>query len=478
MHHSSGGFADGESKLIELIGKRTGLQVRAKDRAGVLKALQERCKARRAHGFEEYRALLEGPDSQAEWNALLPDLTNGESYFLRDEGQIELLRSHLLPELIHRHERDKTLRLWSAGCSTGEEPYSFAMLLDALLPSRNGWNISILGTDINEAALTRARRAIYGEWAFRGMNEEMRRRYFRPVAGGYEFSPKLRQMVSFAFYNLRAEGPDTRPTPPQSKLQDMDLIVCRNVLIYLRPEAVGHALSQFTQSLRAGGYLLTGHAELAHHDPSPLQARVLPGSIAYQRPLAPPKPALVAPPKTVPPLPKAAPRLKITTVPNEIKPAKPAPDAVPAAKPIAGAELCRQAREHADSGRYDAAIGCCIAATEAEPTFAEAYFVWAQVAQEQKQPDEAKRLFKKVIYLAPEHIEAYLELGALYASATDATRARRMRQTALELLRVLPASAPLPSGANRAELIEHVEQLLASSAVSTRVAAAKTRGAR
>ena len=129
---------------------------------------------------EDYYLLLQSDsaESRSEWRQLIINLTNSESYFFRDKGQLALLQNRILPELIERNKVQRTLRIWSAGCSTGEEPYTLAMLVDQLLPRQIGWNVFILGTDINENSLAIARRAAYTSWSFRMVDPGLRTRYF------------------------------------------------------------------------------------------------------------------------------------------------------------------------------------------------------------------------------------------------------------------------------------------------------------
>ena len=150
------------SRFLPLLSARTGLHVREKDRPSLERALETRIRESSLSHSDYIRTLELDASLTGEWKVLLPRLTNGESYFLRDKGQITLLRDHLLPELIERRKKQKSLRLWSAGCSTGEEAYSLAMLISELLPRRSDWNVAVLGTDINEESLARARRGVYG----------------------------------------------------------------------------------------------------------------------------------------------------------------------------------------------------------------------------------------------------------------------------------------------------------------------------
>src|SRR5574341_1054099 len=153
-----------------------------------------------------YDQLHSAPSTSALWRKLILQLTVGETYFFRDSAQINALYSHVLPSLIkqRRKKNDLQLRLWSAGCATGEEPYSLAILLCDLIPDIQLWNISILGTDINQESLQRAEKAIYRDNSFRNETpDDLRERYFLPNGGAsWELLPEIRKMVRFDYLNL------------------------------------------------------------------------------------------------------------------------------------------------------------------------------------------------------------------------------------------------------------------------------------
>ena len=323
-----------ETRFFDLIAERTGLEIRAKDREVVARALAERARAFGAKNVADYLRLLERDTSEsaAQWRALAPVLTNGESYFWRDKGQFELLKTTILPQLLRA--RGGAIRIWSAGCSSGEEVYSLAMLLDELQAADRSLRTNratIVGTDINEEVLARARRGVYGNWSFRGVADELRARHFEPVGDAWQVRPHLRARVSFRALNLRApEIANAAATEMASgeRMRDFDLIVCRNVLIYLTPAAVDGAIQTFAAALSFGGYLLTGHAELTNRQLSGLVPQSFPASVIYQktnarRDAAPPVKA--PPPKAVPP--KAPPPKAVT--PKTPPPEAPSPQVPP-----------------------------------------------------------------------------------------------------------------------------------------------------
>ena len=404
--------------FFELIAARTGLAIRAKDRETVALALAARMSALDLNETATYLAMLSAADetSVAEWHALAPALTNGESYFWRDRGQFELLRRAILPALAS----ERGLRIWSAGCSTGEEVYSLAMLCHELFPDARP-RVQIVGTDLNEAALQRARRGCYGEWSFRGVEAARKARYFTRHSDGWHVKNELRALVSFRQLNLCA------PAPKASAMRGFDLILCRNVLIYLAPAAIRQAVALFNDALCDGGFLMTGHAELANHDAGVLVPRSWPESLVYQKIAASrlPTPTPASPLRLPVPAPKIAPS---PVVPARVPAAPPMPKAEPFNDTLADRLATAQAA--ADAGDYATATASCRAAIEANSFNADAYLLWARIEIERGEIAHAKVLLKKVVYLAPDQAAGFVELAALYEAGNDAARAERMRAIA------------------------------------------------
>lgn len=186
-------------------------------------------------------------------------LTIGETYFFREQQSFDLLAADILPPLIaSRRGREQRLRIWSAGCSTGEEPYSLAILLQRMLPDLPKWNITILATDINADSLRKAARGEYGDWSFRGAPAWLKNGYFtRNRQGRFEIAAAVRKMVTFAPLNLAQD-----PYPSLlNNTNAMDIIFCRNVLMYFAPHQAEKAVAGFHQSLVAGGWLVVSPCE-------------------------------------------------------------------------------------------------------------------------------------------------------------------------------------------------------------------------
>jgi len=212
---------------------------------------------------------------------LASHLTVGETSFFRDARFFHLLEYEILPELIRlRRGISQHLRIWSAGCCTGEEPYSVAMIVHRLLAGHRDWQATILATDINPYFLEKAAAGVYGAWSFRGTPAWVRQRYFTPVPGGRAaLVPQIKQLVSFRPLNLAAGGFPSLLTNTTA----MDVILCRNVLMYFAPERVREVAARFNQALVAGGWLMVGPCELGQVSAEAFRTVSFPGAIVYRK---------------------------------------------------------------------------------------------------------------------------------------------------------------------------------------------------
>ncbi|MDO8810998.1 MAG: CheR family methyltransferase, partial [Gallionella sp.] len=215
-------------ELAQLTARRIGLRIPDDVRDRFVGMLRERAAHLGYSSLKDYQTFLVGRQASEEWEELVRVFTSGETFFFRDHGQFDLLRLRLLPELIAQHRSDKTLRLWSAGCASGEEVYSLAMLVDMLLPERDGWDILILGTDIDSAAIAKAQRGHYGQWSFRMAPPALQQRYFHLDGKDWILDERIRRMVTFRVANLVGEPFKNSASEPGVgyELHDMDLILC------------------------------------------------------------------------------------------------------------------------------------------------------------------------------------------------------------------------------------------------------------
>ncbi|HEU0105551.1 MAG TPA: CheR family methyltransferase, partial [Vicinamibacteria bacterium] len=241
----------------ELVAHRLGLRVAEDRHAEMDRTLREAAGASGRPALEAWLAgLASRPLADPAWVRLIARLTIGETHFWRDHACFEALERHVLPDLIAARHSGRALRVWSAACSTGEEPYSLAILLDRLLLDRAAWDLTVLATDLNPASLETARRGLYRPWSLRDVPAAVRERYFRERgARGIEVDSEIRRMVRFETANL------TDGFPPAVTGGAMDLILCRNVIMYLTPEAARRAVAHLRGALAVDGWLVVAPAE-------------------------------------------------------------------------------------------------------------------------------------------------------------------------------------------------------------------------
>ncbi len=198
--------------------------------------------------------------SQRQLEVLASYLTVGETYFFREKRSLEVLERDIVPELIQTR-KDGAIRIWSAGCATGEEPYSIAILLSKLMAGLEKWDVEILATDLNFKSLQKASEGIYSEWSFRGTPPWVRSAYFEAVdKDRWAIRPAIKKMVTFAQFNL---VDDSFPWHPNS-IHGFDVIFCRNVLMYFTPEGINKVVRQLYRSLASNGWLIVSSTETSH----------------------------------------------------------------------------------------------------------------------------------------------------------------------------------------------------------------------
>src|SRR5258708_9018852 len=225
---------------------------------GVCGAAQEYGSQRDLDGY--VRGLLSSALTQNQLDVLASRLTVSETYFFREKRSLEVFERDIVPELIRaRAGLDRAIRIWSAGCATGEEPYSLAILLSKLMAGlKKKWNIEILATDLNSESLLKASEGIYGEWSFRGIPPWVRSTYFKEVdKDRWAITPAIKKMVNLAHLNLMDDAYPSVSNRPTG----LDVIFCRNVLIYLTPEGIKKVVGQLHRALATDGWLIVSPTE-------------------------------------------------------------------------------------------------------------------------------------------------------------------------------------------------------------------------
>jgi chemotaxis protein methyltransferase CheR len=220
--------------------------------------------------------LDDGPGRRAELRALAGELTVGETFFFRNVEQFRALAEIVLPERARARSAERRLRMLSAGCASGEETYTLAMIARGQ-PALAGYQISIQGVDVNPAAIKRATAGSYSTWALRETSDRMRARYFRPDGRQFQLDPELRAAVVFEERNL------AEPEPTLWQPESFDVIFCRNMLMYLAPEVARAIVDRITRSLAPGGYLFLGSAETLRGLSQAFHLRHTHGTFYYQR---------------------------------------------------------------------------------------------------------------------------------------------------------------------------------------------------
>ncbi|MBM4107517.1 MAG: protein-glutamate O-methyltransferase CheR [Phycisphaerae bacterium] len=228
--------------------------------------------------FDEYVAFLSmGPYQSDEFQEMFNRITINETSFFRNEPQLSFFEKTVLPELLERREGVKRLRLWSAPCSTGEEPYTLAIILHRSMGVRlMDWRIEILGTDISEKCLEAAAQAKYTEYSMRSVPPLVRQRYFKQDGPYWALDPTIKQMVSFDLHNLK-------DSLAARRRGTWDAILCRNCLIYFDDAMKQQVLATFAQTLAADGTLLIGHSETIRPGEAPFSSVDVPHAFAYRR---------------------------------------------------------------------------------------------------------------------------------------------------------------------------------------------------
>jgi chemotaxis protein methyltransferase CheR len=393
----------------------------------------------------------------------ITELTVGETYFFRDPGQFNFIRRELLPAIRRRHGHDHALRAWSAGCASGEEAYSLAILFEQEMVDQR---TSILATDISRAALARARIASYGSWSLRGDDGTLADRYFRQKGDRFILADRIRQGVNFEYLNLAL---DHYPSLA-SGAWGMDIILCRNVLIYFDRETVRRVIRGLIESLADGGVLITGASDPLYQEDGAHEIMVTPAGIFYRRDRTRHAPVLVSSPDPVQPAyqPPPAP-----IAPREERPAGPSDREDTAA---ADADADRLAEAHdaatrgdhsrvvhltrgltanlvalslqvqalANSGDTVAAERVAAAATAKHPLAPELHFIHAMLLIGLDRNEEAARALQRSLYLDRSLAGAHLALGSVLRRLGDMAGARRAYQTGHGLAIARPPDEPAP----------------------------------
>ena len=431
------------TRLSELVAERIGLHFPNERLADLQRGLAG---AAAEFGFDEVATcadwLLGAPLTRTQLQVLASHLTIGETYFFRDKKTFDVLASRVLPDLIHaRRGREQRLRLWSAACCSGEEAYSLAILLHQLLPDLADWQVTILATDINARFLRKAVEGSYGQWSFRDAPSGFKERYFHPAGNGqYVIRPDMKKLVTFEHLNLAEDAYPSLATGTNA----MDVIFCRNVLMYFTPAQTRKVIGNLYRALMDGGWLAVSPSEASQALFTQFVALNCPGVILYQKSEA--RPPVNAPPAPLPEMPlvaesRPASFARAASIPEHDRSVEAADARLPS---FAGHQpdphaFSLVARALANQGRLTEALACCDRWIAADKMDAAGHYLRAVVLLEHGHQDDARGALQRVLYLEPTFVLAHFALGSLARSRDRHDEADRHFANTLDLLgRLLP----------------------------------------
>jgi chemotaxis protein methyltransferase CheR len=423
------------AEITGLVARRSGMVFAANRRveaeAGIRRAMNRA-------GILDANAYLE--DVRGDLTALdllVDELTVGETHFMRDPAQMDQIRREILPDL-RRRKAGAPVRVWSAGCATGEEAYSLAILLEEAGLAQGAF---VLGTDLSRTALDKARRGSYSDWSMRGVSEQFLTAYFRHVRGRRILVDRIRDKAHFERLNLVG-----REEYATAGAAGMDLILCRNVLIYFDHETAGRIARRLFDSLAEGGVLLTAGADLLLAEHAPFEVEVTRVGLVYRRPAPAPMAATVAAP--APPAPPAARDVDETRPPDPAR--EPEVVDAPAARP-AEPDLAREAFERvtrrANAQGPKEAERIAQAALRRHPLDAHLHYLRATLLLTLDRDEDAEEATRRALYLDRSLAVAHFLLGTILRKRGARADALRAFRNVRGLCAARPADEALPAGA-------------------------------
>lgn len=379
-------------------------------------------------GFESVEkcasALVRARLTRPQVDSLATHLTIGETYFFRDAPTFELL-----PMLVEqRRSRGKRLRIWSAGCCTGEEPYSIAIALRRAIPDLDEWQIAILATDINPGFLNKAAAGVYGPWSFRGVPEDVRNAWFqRTEDGRFEVLPVIRKMVTFDYLNLVEDV-----YPSLANITNaMDIIFCRNVLMYFSPAQLRKVVTSFHGALVEGGELIVSATEAAQDLFGEFKPGGIPGIALYRKITSPPSPLLLIEKPPVP-LPMRLPEPPQRAVKKKTQ------------RLSIRRDHAADARRLANEGKLGEALAACDRALKEDRLVAAHHYLRGIILLEQNASGAAVEALQRALFLDHDFVLAHFTLGHLRLRQGRKADATRAFSNARSLLRTCAPETVLP----------------------------------
>ena len=427
--------------LADLLYRAAGLAFDDSRRESLAYSVHERMRAAGCSDVAAYLALVGSSSGTDERQALLDEVTIPETHFFRNPPQIRALRKYVLPELLKQAGTTRRLRVWSAGCSTGEEPYTIAMLLRELLPASSGWDLKVIATDVSTRALAAARSGRYAERSFVMTDPIDLQRFFvlDTSAGCYEVREEIRDLVEFRHQNLVTDAPPAEPG-------ELDLVLCRNVTIYFDRETTRSLMSRLHTSLRDGGYLFLGHAETLWQITDAFSLVSLGDAFVYRRPGAAGERRSILPDRRTEdePRPTKADRRRTVEDRRAAPAPQPRPKLVippPPPLPVTVVDPLLAVTAAVEAGRYDEAADLAAEVTTADPLRQQAHYLHGLALANLGRDADALVVLRKAVYLAPDDGFAHFLLACALERLEEPVAAARSYRAAAATLGARPLDA-------------------------------------
>jgi chemotaxis protein methyltransferase CheR len=503
------------AELSDVVGSRLGLHFpreRWNDLERGVRAASRECAFQ--DDVERFiAAMMSSALTQNELETLASYLTVGETYFFREKASLDVFEQQIVPELIRtRHAFAGQLRIWSAGCATGEEPYSLAIVLSRMIADLKEWKITILATDLNTRSLHKASEGIYTDWSFRDTPQWVRNTYFKATPGGrWAISPAIKKMVTFSYLNLVE---DVYPSLLNCT-NAMDVILCRNVLMYFTEEAIKKVIHRFHRSLADKSWLMVSPAETSQTLFSEFASVNFAGATLYRKEATPPEMVTAS-------FSQAQDEIQLgvqaaesaiqesestgaadleTSLPDNDRP----PDSAKApplyeqaleryqrgryedAAQIVIALISQNAndaramlllaRVYANQGKLTPAITWCEKAIACDKMTACAHYLRATILQEQGLPEEAIGSLRRAVYVDPRFALGHFALGSLALRQGELKESEKHFENVLLLLASYGPEEAVPEseGLSARRLREIVTLQRSQKAVSSRCSPSATR---
>jgi chemotaxis protein methyltransferase CheR len=427
--------------------------------------------------------MMSTPLTREHIELLTAHLTNNETYFWREPQTFDALEQHIIPDLIRLRRGEKRIRIWSAGCSAGEEPYSIAIALSRSIPDIDQWNITILATDISARILLKAAAGEYNHWSFRTAPPWLKEQYFlQKEKGKFQVIPRIKSMVTFEYLNL---AEDVYPSP-LNNTNAMDIIYCRNVLMYYTQNRFRQVVRSLYNALIQGGSLVVSASELSLQNFSGFTAMNFPGMVIYQKtsknlniqrtaPVIEDKPAPIIfqyPLNPIDAIEEREPQIQkieteilaetestahINSLYEEAVLSYAQGDYVDIIDKLQKKsqtleEQILLIRAYANLGKLAEALQTCIKAIAVNKLDARLHYLHATILQENNQLNEAIASLKSAIFLDPDFVFSFYSLGNIYRRLGNVHSANKCYENILMILNecnqeeILPESEGITAG--------------------------------